>query len=147
MAEILNTGFQRSGKGSRISVAGQALYYARFQASWEAEDLDTVNFGSYNAPTDQTLDEGIMGVESSAFSGGGDWPANQVPFVPPPGIFPRDDLADLALILNVNDDQEFNYPFARIRSANCSTAVRDKVTFEFSGKNQGVFLVPTINVS
>ncbi len=140
MAQILGTGYQRSGKLSRVTADGSALVHSKWNANWQGDDLDTVNFESVG------VDEGILGIEWVDLSFGGDWDAHDNPLDDPPGLFPRDDLPDLNFYVNTTDAVYWNFPYARLRSANNSTEVKGKVAFECSGKNQGDWNPPTGSV-
>ncbi len=136
MAQILGTGWQRSGKAARINVGTSILTYAKWEASWVTDDLDTTNF------TSEGIEEGISGIESSDWSFSGAWDAGTPPYDDPPGVYPRDDLQDLQLVTNLTDGTYFSYPYARVRSTKVGADVKGLVTWEASGKNQGDFDVP-----
>jgi hypothetical protein len=140
MAQILNTGYQRSSKNSRVVVGGENLKNNKWTAEETGDDLDTVNFESSG------LDEGIKGIFGVAITYGGDWDAAYNFFDDPPGIYPRDDLQDLQLYLNVADDTFWDFYYSRINSCNNSSSVRDKVSFDASGKSQGDYTRPTGSV-
>lgn len=140
MAEILNTGKQRSGKNSRVTVGGTPLVNNRWNVNYKGDDLDTVNFES------EGLGEGILGIEECDLSFGGDWDAGANFFDDPPGIYPRDDLADLQFTENTTDNVFWDFPYARLRSATNGAEVRGKVSFEASGMSQGPFVLPTGSV-
>jgi len=140
MAAILGTGTQRAAKTSRVGIG--ALYLAL--ASWEARvtgaDLPTVNFQSYIVNDAQTYAEGIMGVLGCDFNFGGAWDAGVRPFVNPPGLYPRDDLAAVTLVTSRLDGTAWQFTYARIRSASNSAAVEGLVLFNVTdAKNQGQF--------
>lgn len=141
---LLGTGYQRSGKNSRVVVGGTTLNQSRFDVTLNGDDLDTTNFesGGYG--------EGILGIQECDASFGGDWDAGDNPIDAngdPPGLYPRDDLADLQLYQNVTDATYWDFGYFRIRSARNGSEVRGKVSFECSGKSQGIFVLPTGNGS
>lgn len=139
MAQILNTGKQRAGKGSRITVGtgNTRLNHTKWSVNSKADDLDTVNFESLG------LDEGIAGVLGCELAFGGAWDAGLNVLVDPPGLYPRDDLPSLRFYENVTDAQSWLFTYARLRSANNGAEVRGLVTFDCSGMSQGAFTSPT----
>lgn len=146
MAAIIGTGIQIAGKNSRISADGTILSLAKFNVVDEVDNLDTTNFTS----TDEEgncFEEGISGVERLRWTLGGLWDAGTNPEDDPPGIYPRDDLPNLILYLNVAAAQSYDMPFTRVRSSTVGTDVKGSVTFDAAGLNQGPFTVPTGSVS
>jgi hypothetical protein len=151
--QTLGTGYQRSGRNSRIAIgsnsAGTSLALAKWEVTWDTGDQDTTNFTSQQA-NNHMATEGIYDVDEFPWSMDGDWDANNIfcnNITSPasfPGIFPRDDLANLYFIINTNDSPTpyWLYPYARVRSAKNGTAVKEKVSFSASGKNQGLVTVP-----
>jgi hypothetical protein len=143
------TGYQRSGKNSRVTFGGPlaALAHSKWQATWRGDDLDTTNFESGGKA------EGILGIEDIGISFGGDWDARANPYEnanagpSPPGLYPRDDLGNLYFWINKNDNTFWRFPVSRIRSAASGAEVRGKVTFEVSGFSQGGWFPPTGSVS
>lgn len=133
-------GKQRSAKNSRIRVAATTLNYARWDANWRGDDLDTTNFESAG------LEEGLIGIEVVEFSGGGHWDAGRNPFDQPPGIFPRSDGGPVELIENVTDNIGWLLNVVRFLSTRNSAELRGVVSFEFSGKSNGAFSRPTGSV-
>lgn len=140
---LLGTGTQRAAKTSRVQVGGTFLTYASYEAKAMGADLPTTNFESYNVPRAETFAEGIMGVLSSDFSFGGAWDAGTKPTGNPPGLFPRDDLANVNLLTSRLDGTAWSYTFARIRGVTNSGAVEQLVLFNVTdAKNQGPFTYP-----
>ncbi len=151
------TGHQRAGKLSRISVgaSNQALTFASWDIDMRLQDLPTPNFESFStlgsflssntAPvsTGDTYDEGISGVRETDLSFGGDWdaganPVDAVGAPNAPGLYPRDDLANLQFDANRLDSiTNATFPWARIRTSRVGTSVGGKVTFTCTGKSQG----------
>lgn len=143
MPAIIGTGTQRAAKTSRVQVASQYLAFASFDAKVSGADLSTVNFESYNAVTGETYAEGIMGVLSCDFNFGGAWDAATKPTGTPPGLYPRDDLANVSLITARQDGTAWTFPYSRIRGTNQGSNVEGLVLFEVSdAKNQGRFTFP-----
>ena len=158
---LLGSGTQRAAKSSRVEIGGTALSFSSWSAKAEAADLITTNFNSFDttssgvyssdgvSPAGQSYEEGIMGVLKSSCSYGGDWDAglNPVDIAAPPGLYPRDDLPSIALIVAVFDDAFWFYPWQRIRGCSNSGQVADKVTFTVdSAMNQGSFSFPSGSV-
>src|SRR6185369_5790153 len=110
MAAIIGTGVQRSGKTSAIVADSVTMAMSKFNCTEEGQDLDTVNFESNG------LGEGILGVEFLRYTAGGAWDAGVNSIDSPPGIYVRDDLPNLLLILNTTDSTNFDMPYARVRS-------------------------------
>ncbi len=138
--ELLGTGVQRAGKGSRVKGNGQILINTEWEAEEKGEDQDTVNFESGG------IDEGILGIIGATWRFSGDWDAGMNPFDDPPSIVPQDGFPDLSLYINVIDNTGWDFPYARIRSAKNTTQVRRNVGFEASGMNQGDWDRPTGSV-
>lgn len=133
-------GKQRSAKNSRIRVGSINLNHAKWDAEWQGDDLDTTNFESGGK------EDGLIGIEVVIFSGGGHWDAGRNPFDSPPGIFPRADGGPLSLLENVTDNVGWTLPLVRFLSSKNSSEVRGLVTFDFSGRSNGVFTQPTGSV-
>ena len=142
MAEILGTGYQRAGKASQVSVGAADLTFASWQADVSGEDLETTNFESYVLADDTTYKEGILGPIECSLDFGGDWDAGANPLDDPPGLYPRDDLADVAFTVNRGDATFWEFPYVRLRGASSGSKVGEKVTFTCSGKSQGPFAYP-----
>jgi hypothetical protein len=140
------TGAQRAGKTSRIIAQGVPLTYASWNVDQKAEDLDTMNFESYNVVSGESYGEGIHDGLECGIRGGGDWDAAAAPYGNPPGLYVRDDLSALYFYTSRIDNVFWLFPWARIRSATNGAQVKQKVTFEFSGMSQGTFIVPTVSV-
>jgi hypothetical protein len=138
-----NKPHQRAGKTSRVLVGTSPLTFASWKSTVTGEDYPTVNFESYNVADDQTYDEGIIGPISADIQFGGDYDAGDNPYDDPPGLFPRDDLADVAFYTSRLDAVNWDFPFVRLRSADNGAEIRGKVTFSVSGKSQGRFLYPS----
>lgn len=143
MPAIIGTGTQRAAKTSRIQIASQHLAFGSFDVKVQGADLSTVNFESYNAITGETYAEGILGVLSSDFSFGGAWDAGMKPTGTPPGLYPRDDLANVTLTTARVDGTAWTYPYSRIRGTSQGSTVENLVLFDVNdAKNQGRFTFP-----
>lgn len=125
-------GKQRAGKNSRIQVAGTNLRYATWKATWQGDDLDTVNMESLGA------DQGLVGVIGCTWSLNGDWDANINAYDSPPGLYPRDDMGQIRFFENVADNVGHNLATNRVLSAENGAEVKGKVTFGANGKSQSV---------
>ncbi len=146
MAQILSTGYQRAAKASQVLVAQTALSFASWEAQLNGDDLPTENFTSYDSATDNAYMEGILGFIGCELRYGGDWDAAANPLDDPPGLYPRDDLASLSFVVNINDATSWAFPYSRVRGATNGAAVKDKVTFSVTGKSQGEFTWPSGSV-
>lgn len=146
MAQIIGTGKQRSAKTSRVLVGAQALTFASWKAAMTGEDLSTVNFESYNTVAAETFDEGIYGPLKCDINFGGDWDAGTDPYGTPPGLYIRDDLANLYFYTSRIDVVFWTFTYARLRSTENSGDVGAKVIFNCAGMNQGRFIYPTGSV-
>lgn len=144
--QLIGTGKQRAAKTSRILVGVTALTYASWECNMTGDDLDTTNFESYDEDTGQSYNEGILGVLNCDVRFGGDWDAGTDPMGDPPGLYPRDDLQDTAFYTSRLDVIYWAFPYLRIRSSVVGAQVKDKVSFNTSGKNQGPFTYPTGSV-
>lgn len=134
----------RSGKNSRVSANGSNLYLANYTVGERVDDLDLTNFESYDTPSAASYDEGTVGVQGLDWSFRGDWDFTTNPMSGAPGIYPRDNLSTLRIYLNVTSNKFWNMPLARVLSANNSSEVRGKVSFDASGKSQHVFTRPAV---
>ncbi len=146
---IAGTGAQRAGKLSRVLVLGTPLVYSSWTVTLSSPDLPTTNFESFNSggfnafSGGQTFGEGLHGQVDAAVRFGGDWDAGTNPLDNPPGLFVRDNLKTLVLQINRFDATGWAFPWSRIRSSECGTAVGALVTFSCSGHSQGPFSAPT----
>lgn len=150
--ELLGTGKQRAAKTSRVLIGtqtvtgGTALCYASWNIIMTGEDFVTVNFESYNTSAGVTYDEGIIGKVSAQCSYGGDWDAGTNPLGSPPGLYVRDDLQNVAMVVDRLDSTLWAFPYQRVRSAKNSGEIAGKVLFSIDdAKNQGPFTFPTAN--
>lgn len=121
----------RAGKNSRVVVEATNLTAANWRVTRRGDDLDTTNFESAGQ------EQGLIGVEVSDWSLGGDWDSAQNRFTDPPGLFPRDDLGEIQFYTNLADADFHNITDNRVLSAENGAEVRGKVTFSASGKSQG----------
>jgi hypothetical protein len=144
--QLLGTGSQRSSKTSRILVEATPLTFASWEVNVTGEDAPTVNFESYDVADDQTYDEGILGPIACALRFGGDWDAGLNPYNDPPGLYPRDDLANLQFFTSRLDAVFWFFNYARLRSTTVGAALPGKVTATAEGRNQGRFLFPAGSV-
>lgn len=141
---IAGTGTQRAAKTSRVQVGAQFLTFASWEANVTKAEALTTNFESYNTANADTYEEGIAGVLSCAFRFGGAWDAAAKPFGAAPGLYPRDDLQTVNLLLSRLDGTTYwNFPYARVRGCTNSGSVEGLVLFNVTdAKNQGVFSLP-----
>jgi hypothetical protein len=144
--ELLGTGKQRAMKAAQITVGGTALTFASWEIVLNIDDYSTVNFESWDDAEQESFDEGISGIFGCDIKFGGDWDAGTNFFDDPPGLFPRDDLADVEFVENVDDAVQWTFPFIRLRSSTNGGDIHNKVAFNCSGKNQGIFELPTGSV-
>jgi len=156
--QIIGTGRQRAAKTSRIQVGTGTNPFLTF-ASWEVnlkgDDYDTTNFESYNAAGfggGQSFGEGVLGPVECDITFGGDWDAGSSaptgypsPFVNPPGLYPRDDLANVSFFTSRLDNVNWAFPYIRVRGAVNGGEIRGKVTFKVTAKSQGPFTIPAVN--
>lgn len=138
MSRLLNTGWQRSGKNSRIVINGSTLAMARWNVQMRGDDLPTENFESGG------LNEGILGFIGMEYSIAGDWDANLLPFdtASPPGLYPRDDMGPMSIYENVADGTSYDFLYARVRSATNGAEAKGKVSFDASGMSNGDVTLP-----
>ncbi len=134
-------GRQRAAKGSRWAVGATNMRAGSWDCTRKADDLDTVNFESAGE------DQGTTGVNSTDWSGKGNWDAQQNMFDPagsqPPGLYPRDDLLNLKFFTNLIDNVFWLIGQARVLSAKNGAEVKGLVTFDTSGKSNGGVTLPT----
>ena len=141
MAQIIGTGIQRSGKNSAAIVTATVLAMAKWTLTFKGVDLDTMNF------TSAGYQEGILGPIGLEWSLGGLWDAGTNPNADPPGLYPRDNLQDVQLVVNVADATAYEMTYARVRSAVTGTTVTTAVAFDASGMSQGPFTIPVGEVT
>src|ERR1700722_609509 len=141
MAQIIGTATHRSGKNSAVIVTATTLAMAKWTITNKGVDLDTTNF------TSAGYQEGILGPIGLEWSLGGLWDAGTNPNADPPGLYPRDNLSALQLVVNVADATAYVMTFARVRSAVTGTTVTTAVAFDASGMNQGPFTIPVTEVT
>lgn len=127
----------RAGKNSRVSVNSTTLYMDSWSVTEQGDDLDATTFESGGA------EEGIIGIFSVQWSFSGSWDAGRNSYDDPPGLYPRNDLSALRLYENLSDNIGWYFSTARVLSSRNGAQVRQKVTFEASGKNQGTYTRPT----
>lgn len=130
-------GHKRSGKNARVSVGGTPLNHATYNVTWRGDDLDTTDF------EDGGVETGIIGVEVAEWECGGDWDAGTNALDDPPGLYPRDDLEDLAFFTSQSDGVFTGIDVARVLSSRNGAQVRGKVTFTANGKSNGDWTPPT----
>lgn len=141
--QLLGTGTQRASKASQVIVTGTPLSFASWDISLAGVDIDTTNFTSYILAEDTTFTEGILGTLEATGSFGGDWDAGTNPLDDPPGLYPRDDLTGVDLVVNQGDASEWIFDYMRIRTVNMAAALADAVTFTVGQwKSQGEFTFP-----
>lgn len=147
--QILGTGNQRASKASRIQANGVLLTYASWDVSIEGEDAPTTNFQSYVNADAESYSEGLHGPLEAKLRFGGDWDAaaNPVDKNAAPGLYPRDDLANLLFVTSRIDLIQWSFRYARIRQSHNSANVRgggsgQNVAFDVSGMNQGSWTWP-----
>lgn len=133
---------QRAAKAARVQVGADFLTYSSWKVDVSGDDLETTNFESYVLADDTTYKEGVLGPIECAVDFGGDWDAGTNPLDNPPGLYPRDDLADVSLIVNRTDATMWDFPYVRLRGASSGGEVGGKVTFTCTGKSQGPFVFP-----
>lgn len=143
MAQILGTGYQRASKASQVTVGGTSLAFSSWKADVDGQDTETTNFESYVLASDTTYREGILGPIVCNITFGGDWDAALNPLEDPPGLYPRDDLANLAFVVNRTDANFWDFPYARLRSAGSGASdVSSAISFDCGGMSQGPFVFP-----
>ncbi len=124
-------------------VGADTLAFSSWKADVSGKELETTNFNSYVLASDTSFEEGILGTLGCATSFGGDWDAGDNPLDDPPGLFPRDDLADVKYVVNQTDANFWDFAYMRLRTASSgANSANDKITFECSGMNQGPFIFP-----
>jgi hypothetical protein len=144
---LLATGTQVAAKTSSVQVNVVSLAFASWEANVTAQDLNTVNFTSYDLNfgsqgLNESFDEGLHGPITCDIGFGGDYDINHNPLGQPPGLYVRDDLGALRLLPAITAADYWNFPYMRIRQSRSSGEVNGKVLFSCSGKNQGQFEWP-----
>jgi hypothetical protein len=148
-AEVIGTGLQRASKTSQVIVGASSLSFASWDASCKVKDLATPNFNCWDAGAfggGQSFDQGISGFMGSDGSFGGDWDAGENPIDPDtiPGLYPRDDLGNLSLVVDRLDATSWDYDFVRVRGVAISCPVEAVVSFKVNNfMNQGPFTLPS----
>lgn len=127
-------GHMRIGKNSDVVVEGDSLNFATWRTTDHADDINTTHFNSIS-------DQGTVGVEGVDWNMGGQWDAATNAYDDPPGLYPRDNLGLVKFYENVNDNVFWSLASNRVLSAENGAEVRDKVTFNATGKSNGVTLL------
>jgi hypothetical protein len=130
----------RSAKGSRISIGGTALQKSGWEVTDQADDLDTTTFESGG------VYQNTVGIEKADWSLRGLWDAGANAYDNPPGLYPRDNLSTLNFYENVSDNIFWSFPTATVLSSRNGAEVRQLVTFESAGTNNGSFSRPSGSV-
>ena len=144
--QLLGTGFQIAGKSAAVVTNSNVLAYSSWSSEIKGQDLETLNFTSYDVLADQSYGEGIIGSIEASVKFGGDWDAGDNSLTNnPPGLYPRDDLPDTQFFTNVNAAIFWQFPWIRLRSSHNGAEVKGKVTFDTSGMSQGLFIPPVGN--
>ena len=142
--QLVGTGTQRAARNSRVTVGGQALAFASWEAAMTSNDLPTVNFESYNVADDVTYSEGVGGIVNCEAKFGGAYDAGSRPMATPPGLYPRDNLASVVFITSRTDGTQWAFTYMRIRTVTNSGMVEQLVLFNVTdAKNQGRFTFPS----
>lgn len=129
----------RAGKNSRVQVNGTNMTSTRWSTTLRADDLDTTNFEnvSINLQGAQAVAEsGLIGVQGLDWEIGTLWDAGQNPMSDPPGLYMRDDGANMKLFTNVADNKYWYLPTWRCFNSRSETTARGLVMFSASGKAQ-----------
>jgi hypothetical protein len=133
-------GHFRAGKNSRVAGNGINILAEEWNNDFKADEIDTTNFESLG------IYQGLTGVNECDWDFKGKWNAQVNIFDIPPGIFPQDLFPNLGFYENQSDNV-FNFlPFALIFSAKNGAVVRQAVTWEASGKNNGSYTLATGSV-
>lgn len=141
-APISGTGYQRSGKNTRITITGVNLTMASWNIDLEGDDLNSRNFESSG------FDQGIIGFIKCRWQLSGDWDAGTNPFENPPGLYPRSNLGNVLFWTSTSDKVAWQFPFLRVLKArNSAVTNRGKVHFEASGISNGQFYYPLGSVT
>jgi len=130
-------GKQRAGKGARLQIGGTNLNAKTANVTERGDDLDTTNFEA------QGFETGTIGVQVCEQEIESDWDAGRNYYDNPPGIYPRDDLANVVIYENVNDGRFWSFPTSRVLSSRNIISVRPLVGFNWSGKSNGTYTRPT----
>jgi hypothetical protein len=134
-------GHQRSGKGSRSSINGVNLRGTNFDVTRRADDIDTTNY-ECNGEEQGTV--GVVGTDVN-YEAYWDSQENPIDSGQAPGIYPRDNLPNVILYLNLTDAIAWNAALCRVLSSNTSAPVRGIVGFKSTMKSNGGCLLPTGN--
>ena len=132
----------KPGKRGRVTIGTvqqtvRHIFAKEFTVDNSGEDLDTTNFESGG------FDEGVLGIELLAFAFKGDWRPERNYLMNPPGLFPRDDLANVKLFPSTDDLANFwDIPCARVLKAHQTCPVKGVVSFDVDLKSNGKFVRP-----
>lgn len=126
----------RAGKDSAATVGGTLMAVEQWSSKYSGDKLPTNNFESNG------LREGLIGFVGLAWSLKGSWDATENPLADPPGLFPRDDGANMTLTTNVTDGSHFSMPLWICSDSDVASTATGLVTFDANGESQGNFTVP-----
>jgi hypothetical protein len=132
-------GKQRAGKGSRAQFNGTNLQNTDWNLNIEGDDLDTSHFESAGN------EQGTIGFTVAKWDTKGNWNAGGNLY-DTPGIFPRDDMANVKFYENVTDNVGHTLPVARVLAAQNGAQAKQFVTFGASGKSNGSYTIATGSV-
>lgn len=125
-----------AGKKGRIEVAGSRLALQEFDATEQGDDIDATSFESNG------FDAGLVGIKGCAINMKGLWDSAKNPRTDPPGITPRDDLANVVCTLSTVAQKKWTLPLARVLSSKNTVPVRQAVTFEAAMKSNETYTGP-----
>ncbi len=136
------SGKQRAGKGCRLSVAGVILRATNIDWQGRGDDLDTTNY-ECNGQEQGTI--GIFGDDMNV-EAYWDASANPIDSNVAPGIYPRDNLANVYAYINVVDNTFWLAALARVLTCSTSHPVRGLVGFKASMKSNAGRTIPAGSV-
>ncbi len=125
-----------AGKGSRAQVEATNLRKTDWNVDYKTDKIDTSNFEGGG------FDQSIVGLYGADWGISGLWDASgSQQLSDPPGLYPRYDLGDVKLYLNVTAALFWEFTQNTVTSAKNSTQVRDAVKFEAAACANGAFSV------
>lgn len=120
-----------------VGAAVRQLRSVEYTITDRGDDADTTDF------EDQGADSGLIGIIGCDITFTGHYNFAEQPGLAPPGIFPRDDLANVRLYLSRTEDKFYDFPLVRVLECSTRVGVRaGAVTFDGRMKSQGPYTRP-----
>lgn len=134
------TGKQRSGKGGRFVASAFNMVIQNVTVSESVEDGDGTTFegGGFL--------EHIAGCFGCDCTLAGNWDAHHIPFLNPPNLAPGSFITNAIAYMNVADTSAYTFTQFFVVSVQTTVDVHQPVKISISGKSDGPYTEPGVNV-